>query len=199
MIIEKHCSYRRNPLPRVRNWEVSTDEGKNRLYLTLEGRLSVEEVASAADAVIEASGALDPGFDQVNDISGFKPVTLRHSNTSNGANAASSRTVSPRPGGWCQSRRPDRCSSTAPARTNKSTPSSSRSNRPRNCLTNGATRWVRTGPTRRRVRRCGRGRARQPAGEREALRPQSHGPRVSPTAASSGGMRHQGRSRVRAR
>ena len=56
------------------NWEVSTDEQKNRLYLTLEGRLSVEEVANAADAVIEASGTLAPGFDQVNDMSAFEPA-----------------------------------------------------------------------------------------------------------------------------
>ncbi|WP_436901925.1 hypothetical protein [Halovenus halobia] len=56
------------------NWEVDTDDQKNRLYLTLEGRLSIDEVEKAADAVIEASGTLDPGFDQVNDMSTFEPA-----------------------------------------------------------------------------------------------------------------------------
>lgn len=56
------------------DWEVSTDTEKNRLYLTLEGQLSVEEVANAADAVIEATDDLEPGFDQVNDMSSFQPA-----------------------------------------------------------------------------------------------------------------------------
>jgi hypothetical protein len=55
-------------------WKVSTDESKNRLYLTLDGQLSLEEVETAADAVIEASAELEPGFDQVNDMSGFQPT-----------------------------------------------------------------------------------------------------------------------------
>ncbi len=56
------------------NWEVDTDDQKNRLYLTLEGRLSTEEIEDAADAVIEASSTLDLGFDQVNDMSAFEPA-----------------------------------------------------------------------------------------------------------------------------
>jgi hypothetical protein len=56
------------------NWDVDTDKSKNRLYLTLEGQLSIEEVKKAADAVIEAAEELDEGFDQVNDMSSFQPT-----------------------------------------------------------------------------------------------------------------------------
>ena len=56
------------------NWEVNTDQQKNRLYLTLDGRLSVDEVERAADTVIEAAGELERGFDQVNDMSTFEPA-----------------------------------------------------------------------------------------------------------------------------
>lgn len=63
------------------HWEVDTDHEKNRLYLTLDGQLSVEEVKTAADEVIEAAETLEPGFDQVNDMSGFQaadPEALEH-------------------------------------------------------------------------------------------------------------------------
>ncbi|WP_136718070.1 hypothetical protein [Halorientalis salina] len=55
-------------------WNVDTDEEKNRLYLSLDGHFEVEEVAEAADAVIEAAERLDPGFDEINDMSGFEPA-----------------------------------------------------------------------------------------------------------------------------
>jgi hypothetical protein len=56
------------------HWNVDTDEEKNRLYLTLDGHLDLDEVEAAADAVIEAAEQLDPGFDEVNDMSGFEPA-----------------------------------------------------------------------------------------------------------------------------
>jgi hypothetical protein len=55
-------------------WEVRSDESKNRVYLTLGGQLSVEEAADAADAVIAESEGLDPGFDMINDMSTFQPT-----------------------------------------------------------------------------------------------------------------------------
>jgi hypothetical protein len=55
-------------------WNVETDEEKNRLYLSLDGHFEVEEVAEAADEVIAAAERLDPGFDEINDMSGFEPA-----------------------------------------------------------------------------------------------------------------------------
>jgi len=56
------------------NWTVDIDESKNRLYLSLEGHLTVDEVEAAADAVIEATEKLDEGFDEVSDLRGFEPA-----------------------------------------------------------------------------------------------------------------------------
>jgi hypothetical protein len=56
------------------NWNVDIDESKNRLYLSLEGHLTVDEVEAAADAVIEAAERLDEGFDEVSDLRGFEPA-----------------------------------------------------------------------------------------------------------------------------
>jgi prolyl oligopeptidase PreP (S9A serine peptidase family) len=56
------------------DWNVRIDETKNRLYLTVEGQLSVAEAEKAADAVIEKSGQLDPGFDEVMDMKTFRPT-----------------------------------------------------------------------------------------------------------------------------
>ena len=56
------------------DWDVDVDTEKNRLYLTLEGHLSVDEAETAADTVIEATERLDPGFDEVNDMSEFEPA-----------------------------------------------------------------------------------------------------------------------------
>jgi hypothetical protein len=55
------------------NWNVDVDTAKNRLYLTLGGKLSEREAAAAADATIEGAERLDAGFEMVNDISEFKP------------------------------------------------------------------------------------------------------------------------------
>ncbi|SDF44334.1 hypothetical protein [Halorientalis regularis] len=54
------------------DWDVRIDESKNRLYLTLDGQLSVAEAEAAADEVIEKTGRLEPGFDEVNDMRTFK-------------------------------------------------------------------------------------------------------------------------------
>jgi len=56
------------------DWTVRIDESKNRLYLTLEGQLSVAEAEAAADEVIAGAKQLDPGFDQVTDMRSFKPT-----------------------------------------------------------------------------------------------------------------------------
>jgi hypothetical protein len=55
------------------NWEVDADLETNRLYLTLEGHMDADEVEAAADAVVDATERLDEGFDEVNDMSSFKP------------------------------------------------------------------------------------------------------------------------------
>jgi len=57
------------------SWNVETDDGKDRIHLTLEGHMGPEETAAAADAVIEAAERLDPGFDLVNDMSTFVPTS----------------------------------------------------------------------------------------------------------------------------
>ncbi|RXK47347.1 hypothetical protein [Halorientalis pallida] len=54
------------------DWNVRIDEAKNRLYLTLDGQLSVAEAEAAADEVIEKTGLLESGFDEVNDMRTFK-------------------------------------------------------------------------------------------------------------------------------
>jgi len=55
------------------SWKVGIDEAKNRLYLELDGHLSVSAAGDAADATIEAAERLDDGFDMINDISTFQP------------------------------------------------------------------------------------------------------------------------------
>lgn len=57
------------------SYDVTADEEKNRLYITLEGMLDeslAEEVLADVDAATEK---LEPGYDTVNDISEFKPVS----------------------------------------------------------------------------------------------------------------------------
>jgi hypothetical protein len=54
-------------------WNVDHDVEKNRLYLTLAGKLTEQEASDAADATIDAAKQLEPGFEMVNDVSEFKP------------------------------------------------------------------------------------------------------------------------------
>ena len=54
---------------------VRADVVKNRLYLTLVGFFSDEEMKQGSDQVIEFINKLKPGFNIINDISKFKPAT----------------------------------------------------------------------------------------------------------------------------
>jgi hypothetical protein len=54
-------------------YDVRIDTSKNRMYITLAGFMSAEEVRTAADAVIEAGKKMHTNFDVVNNIADFKP------------------------------------------------------------------------------------------------------------------------------
>ena len=54
---------------------VRADIAKNRLYITLNGFFTDQEVRTAADRVIQEAGRLRPGFGVINDICSFKPAT----------------------------------------------------------------------------------------------------------------------------
>ncbi|MFB6073794.1 MAG: hypothetical protein ABEJ89_02135 [Haloarculaceae archaeon] len=54
-------------------YEVEADPREERLYITLTGRLSADEIATAAERTEAAAERLDPGFDVVNDLRGFAP------------------------------------------------------------------------------------------------------------------------------
>lgn len=56
-------------------YEVSIDRSRNRLYLTLEGVLDEETAEAHVEEMLEMAEELGPGFDMVNDISEFKPMT----------------------------------------------------------------------------------------------------------------------------
>lgn len=56
-------------------YEVRADESTNRLYITLRGMLDEESANRAVEGIDEATRRLDEGFDIVNDISEFKPMS----------------------------------------------------------------------------------------------------------------------------
>lgn len=56
------------------NYELELDRERNRLFLTLEGTMDLETTREYAEDVLSAADQLQPGFDVVNDISGFQPV-----------------------------------------------------------------------------------------------------------------------------
>ena len=56
-------------------YEVETDRVENRLSLKLEGMLDEETAHEAAEATIEHAEELRPGFEMINDISEFKPLS----------------------------------------------------------------------------------------------------------------------------
>ena len=58
-------------------YQTRTDIEKNRLYVTLKGRIAAEESKKAASRVIDNLKQLKPGFDVVTDISEFEPVTQK--------------------------------------------------------------------------------------------------------------------------
>lgn len=57
------------------DYEVDIDEDRNRLYLTLEGHLDEEVAEAHVDDMLAAADELTPGFDMVNDISSFTPMS----------------------------------------------------------------------------------------------------------------------------
>jgi len=54
-------------------FEVHSDAGRNRLYITLTGHLDGTERQAAIKAIMTESTRLDPGFGVVTDISGLFP------------------------------------------------------------------------------------------------------------------------------
>lgn len=54
--------------------DVHIDRRKNRLYLTLEGLMELDEVRVAAAEVLDNARKLRPGFGVVNDIATFRPA-----------------------------------------------------------------------------------------------------------------------------
>lgn len=54
---------------------IKADNDKNRLYITLNGFFSDQEVSAAVDAIIDGAKQLKTGFDVINDISNFKPAS----------------------------------------------------------------------------------------------------------------------------
>jgi hypothetical protein len=54
-------------------YDVRVDSESDTLYLTLDGKLSDDEMKAARDEVVEALGKLPEGFDMINDISTFSP------------------------------------------------------------------------------------------------------------------------------
>jgi hypothetical protein len=55
-------------------YEIKIDRVKNRLYITMEGFFSTEEMKQCSDKVIEAAKKLKPEYDVITDISNFAPV-----------------------------------------------------------------------------------------------------------------------------
>lgn len=57
------------------DYEVEVDGVRNRLFLTLDGMLDGETAGEAMDVMLERAENLDSGFDMVNDISSYKPMS----------------------------------------------------------------------------------------------------------------------------
>src|ERR1700722_11550169 len=56
-------------------YKVEVDIALNRLYLTLSGFFSIEEIKRSGDETIKATSKLRRGYDVITDISNFKPGT----------------------------------------------------------------------------------------------------------------------------
>lgn len=54
-------------------FQVTSDPGKNRLYITLAGYLEEPERKAAMKAIVAEAGTLQPGFDVVSDITALHP------------------------------------------------------------------------------------------------------------------------------
>lgn len=62
-------------------YQSRTDIERNRIYVTLKGRITAEESGQAARQIITDISTLKPGFDVVTDISEFEPVTKKETET----------------------------------------------------------------------------------------------------------------------
>ncbi len=56
------------------SWKMRPDVARNRLYATLEGFFSADEMKKCADDTIEAAKKLRPGYCTVTDITACKPM-----------------------------------------------------------------------------------------------------------------------------
>lgn len=56
-------------------YEITVDGERNRLYLTLAGLLDEGTAEAHVEDLLAAADGLEPGFDMVNDISEFTPMT----------------------------------------------------------------------------------------------------------------------------
>ena len=57
------------------SYDLDVDHETNRLYLSLKGLLDAETAEAHVEEMLAAADDLDPGFDMVNDISTFKPMS----------------------------------------------------------------------------------------------------------------------------
>jgi len=57
------------------DYDIEIDREANRLYLTLEGLLDDATAEAHVADMLDAAEDLEPGFDMVNDISEFTPMT----------------------------------------------------------------------------------------------------------------------------
>jgi hypothetical protein len=57
--------------------ETKADPDRNRLYVTLKGRMTGKDAKQASARVISDLKKLKPGFDVITDISEFEPVTQK--------------------------------------------------------------------------------------------------------------------------
>lgn len=55
------------------DWNVDVDGAKNRLYIKIAGRMSVEEAEESTRAVIDGAERLDEGFEVITDLGEFVP------------------------------------------------------------------------------------------------------------------------------
>jgi cyclopropane fatty-acyl-phospholipid synthase-like methyltransferase len=58
-------------------YQSRTDIERNRLYITLKGRITAKEAGEATHRIIEDVSTLKPGFDVITDITKFEPVTQK--------------------------------------------------------------------------------------------------------------------------
>lgn len=58
-------------------FNVRADTVKNRLYVFVQGFLDDNEVENVINTLIAETKKLKPGFDAINDISGFKPASAQ--------------------------------------------------------------------------------------------------------------------------